>query len=138
MAPEAGLVASGASDGSLRLWRLDDGTPAAGTPAIGVDGGAVLVANHTMVYGNDAPVGELAYVAPGGALLYGLPDCELHHMWDHDKVVWCVRLSPDGATLAAAGYDMKMTIYDTLTLAQVHQFPYTSTRGPAFIWSIPA
>ena len=45
VAPEAGLVASGASDGSLRLWRLDDGTPAAAVDgAHGGRGGVTAVA----------------------------------------------------------------------------------------------
>jgi WD40 repeat protein len=33
--------------------------------------------------------------------------------WDHPRVVWCVRLSPDGTVLVAADWNMKMTVYDT-------------------------
>ena len=56
--------------------------------------------------------------------------------WEHPKAVWCVRLSPDGALLAAAGYDMKMTIYCTRTRRTLHEVAYKSKAGPAFIWSM--
>ena len=56
--------------------------------------------------------------------------------WEHPKSVWCVRLSPDARILAAAGYAMKMSIYDTHTLQLLQEVAYTSTRGPAFIWSM--
>lgn len=56
--------------------------------------------------------------------------------WEHPKAVWCVRLAPNGRILAAAGYDMKMTIYDTVTFAQLYQVGYPMKAGPAFIWSM--
>ena len=44
--------------------------------------------------------------------------------WDHPRVVWCVRLSPDGTVLVAADWNMKMTVYDThpSQLRQIQQF----------------
>ena len=34
--------------------------------------------------------------------------------WKHPKAVWVVRLSSDGALLAAAGYDCKLTLYSAV------------------------
>ena len=72
----------------------------------------------------------------GYVCVYDTNAQKLHAEWPHPKAVWCVRLSPDGRTLAAAGYDMKMTVYDTESRAQVHELSYTSKIGPAFIWSM--
>ena len=78
-----------------------------------------------------------------------------------EKPVWSVRLSPDGALLAVAGYDCKLSLTLTLTrtltltltltltrydcklsLFQAHppfellqEIKHTSSVGPAFIWT---
>ena len=52
----------------------------------------------------------------GACMLYALPSCNLIHRWDHSKVVWVVRLSPDKRMLAACGYDMAMTLYSTVSM----------------------
>ena len=41
--------------------------------------------------------------------------------WTHPKPIWCVRLSPDAQLLAAAGYDCKLTLYDTVSRAVLQQ-----------------
>ena len=53
----------------------------------------------------------------GFARLYasGVGEDELLATWVHPKVVWSVRLSPDGQMLAAAGYDCALTVYDCLS-----------------------
>ena len=71
----------------------------------------------------------------GCALLYALPEGELRHLWQHDKVVWCVRLSPDSQLLVACGYDMQMAVYATTTFEKLHSVKYPIFGGPAFIWS---
>ena len=71
----------------------------------------------------------------GCALLYALPSCELCHRWEHAKVVWCVRVSPDSQILAACGYDMQMTLYATETYELLHRVKYPVFGGPSFIWS---
>ena len=72
----------------------------------------------------------------GCVCLYDANSSILIGEWEHPKPVWCVRLSPDGGIVAAAGYDMKLTVYDTHSLTQLHQIAYTSKAGPAFIWSM--
>ena len=54
------------------------------------------------------------------------PEGELRHLWQHDKVVWCVRLSPDSQLLVACGYDMQMTVYATSTYEKLHSVKYPS------------
>ena len=48
----------------------------------------------------------------GVARLYDANSNELLAHLPHDKPVWCVRLSNNGALLAVAGYDCKLTVYD--------------------------
>ena len=55
----------------------------------------------------------------GCVCLYDVNSGALRGEWERPKGVWCVRLSPDGSVLAAAGYDMKMTVYDTASTQQV-------------------
>ena len=61
----------------------------------------------------------------GCVCLYDANSSILIGEWEHPKPVWCVRLSPDGGIVAAAGYDMKLTVYDTHSLTQLHQIAYT-------------
>jgi len=55
--------------------------------------------------------------------------------FEQAKPTWCVRLSPDGQLLAAAGYDMALTLYDAVTLTNLMQIKYPPPM-PAFIWSM--
>mgnify|MGYP006162579187 CR=1 FL=1 len=71
----------------------------------------------------------------GAALLYQLPSCELIHTWEHTKVVWVVRISPDGKLLSACGYDMQMTLYSTESYSTIACIKYPILGGPSFIWS---
>ena len=56
-------------------------------------------------------------------------------MIEQPKAVWAARLSPSGAHIAVAGYDCKLSVYETRRAKLLKQVAYTSTRGPAFIWS---
>ena len=76
------------------------------------------------------------------ARLYDANSNELLAHLPHDKPVWCVRLSNNGALLAVAGYDCKLTVYDCSSrpedrnfCAPLQSIKYESTGGPAFIWS---
>ena len=78
----------------------------------------------------------------GVARLYDANSNELLAPLPHDKPVWCVRLSNNGALLAVAGYDCKLTVYDCSSrpedrnfCAPLQSIKYESTGGPAFIWS---
>ena len=78
----------------------------------------------------------------GVARLYDANSNELLAHLPHDKPVWCVRLSNNGALLAVAGYDCKLTVYDCSSrpedrnfCAPLQSIKYESTGGPAFIWS---
>ena len=57
----------------------------------------------------------------GCVALYDAPAHALLAKWEHTKAVWCVRLSPDGCCLAAAGYDMKLSLYDTQSCDEVQR-----------------
>ena len=48
----------------------------------------------------------------------------------HRHAVWAVRLTPNGKLLAAAGYDMTLTLYDTMSQAMLQQIRYSATSGP--------
>ena len=56
--------------------------------------------------------------------------------WHHEKPMWAVRLSPDARLLAAAGWDMRLTLYSTSSFAMLQQISYEPAGGPAFIWSL--
>ena len=57
----------------------------------------------------------------GKVVLFDPRQVESCHLreWKHAKAVWAVRLSSDGALLAAAGYDCKVSLYDTRLPASV-------------------
>ena len=57
--------------------------------------------------------------------------------WVQPREVWAVRISPDNAFLAAAGYDATLYLYDTLALRLLQKIgPYESAGPPAFIWTL--
>lgn len=60
----------------------------------------------------------------------------MRHHWDHDKSVWAVRFSPNVQMIAAAGYDMCVTLYSVSTYTTLQKIKYTPLGGPAFIWSL--
>ena len=73
----------------------------------------------------------------GVARLYDANSNELLAHLPHDKPVWCVRLSNNGALLAVAGYDCKLTVYDCSSrpedrnfCAPLQSIKYESTGGP--------
>ena len=72
----------------------------------------------------------------GRATVYNTLTDEALFTWKHDKPVWCVRLSSGGDLLAAGGYGCALTLYDLKSITQIQQISYTSTIGPAFIWSL--
>ena len=56
--------------------------------------------------------------------------------WVHEKPVWVVRLTSNGALLAAAGYDCALTLYDAHNYSVLQRVRFESHGGPpAFIWS---
>ena len=71
----------------------------------------------------------------GACLLYSLPSCKLLHTWEHAKVVWVTRISPDSQLVAACGYDMAMTLYSTRDFSKITSIKYPIFGGPSFIWS---
>jgi len=65
----------------------------------------------------------------------------LLNKWKHSKAVWVVRLSNDGALLAAGGYDCTVTLYNVVftdrgAIPPLEQITFAATSGPAFIWSV--
>jgi len=63
--------------------------------------------------------------------------------WKRAKAVWVVRLSSDGALLAAGGYDCQLTLYNVLASEKsgdarppMLEVPFIATKGVAFIWSL--
>ena len=81
--------------------------------------------------GEGGSTGQLGLVE-----LYDADSNERLAVWQHSKAVWSVRLSSNGQMLAAAGYDMSLTLYDTLSQSVLHQIKYKANAGPAFIWCV--
>jgi len=68
--------------------------------------------------------------------LYDLHSDDRLFQHEHAKAVWCVRISPDGQTILAAGYDMKVSVYDSVKKIKLQEISYVPRGGPAFIWSM--
>ena len=73
----------------------------------------------------------------GAVIIFNASQATMVQVWKHDKAVWAVRFAPDGRVLAAAGFDMALTLYETSgEFAQLQQIKYVPLGGPAFIWSL--
>lgn len=72
----------------------------------------------------------------GCVVLFDANDQQMRHAWDCEKAIWAVRFSSDAKALAAAGFDMALTLYSTVSLQAVQKIKYTPLGGPAFIWSL--
>ncbi len=110
VSPDSRLVASGAADGTVRLWDAATGAPV-GEPLVG----------HTDW------VEELAF-SPDGTVLASASDDATVRLWDpvtgdpvgeplegHTDFVWAVDFHPDGNLLASGADDGTVRLWDPAT-----------------------
>eukprot|EP00966_Prymnesium_polylepis_P186561 4324785-Prymnesium_polylepis.1 len=72
----------------------------------------------------------------GAVRLFEAGPNRLLQEWVHEKPVWVVRLTSNGALVAAAGYDCALTLYDAHNYRVLQCVRFESHGGPpAFIWS---
>jgi len=125
------VVVTGGFDQIVELHHLRSGAQFSHFPTL-CD---VVRSSHLSAVSNRLALG--CEVSGGGKILvFNAQSNELLHEWDHKKVVWCVRISPDGSFLAAAGYEMMLVIYDMRTYACLQTIKYPPLGGPAFVWSL--
>lgn len=129
--PNGGFVVSGGFDRKVMLHDIETGTRIAH-----YDGAEDLVRSvHLSTDSSRMAMGS-EMRGKGHVCLYDVKQSTLIAEWQHTKPVWCVRIAPNGSSLAAAGYDMRLTMYDLQSLEECLHINYTSSRGPAFIWSM--
>ena len=49
----------------------------------------------------------------GSVIVFDASSAVMRHAWECDKPMWAVRFALDARTIAAAGFDMALTLYST-------------------------
>jgi WD40 repeat protein len=149
------VVVCGGFDGRVSLFNLAAGTELCNfdttNPVAGQDddGGSRIVRSSDLSSDNTRLAVGSERMGKGEVMLYRVHNMHakrfaseekhhggLLHRWEFPKPVWCVRFSPDGSLLAVAGYDCRLTLLNMITFEVFTCVNYTSTAGPAFIWSL--
>ncbi|MER5372816.1 helix-turn-helix domain-containing protein [Streptomyces sp. NPDC002553] len=122
--PAGGLLATAGVDGTIKLWDLAVGTPAAGP-----------------LSGHEGPVRAIAFSPDGRRLASGGADGTVR-LWDpvaasptgrpltgHTGAVGCVAFSPDGQLVASAGDDATVRCWSPVAGRPLGE-PLTGHHGP--------
>lgn len=111
--PDNRTVVSGANDGTVRVWNLDDGS------------------ERYTLHGHDGAVWSLALTpddrtivsgaTDGTVRVWGLRDgVEKHVLRGHESIVWSVAVTPDGRHAVSGSADGTVRVWDLDTGIQRH------------------
>ncbi len=113
LSPDGQQLASGAEDGSLRLWDL-----ATGAERRRLEGGGVA---RALAFNRDASL-----LASGSARLLG-----------HEGWVWSVAFDPAGGRLASGGADGRVRLWDLHPLRLLNNGPASARRAALLAEALP-
>ena len=129
---DGSLLVAGGFDRKVSLNVIEDGTHMF---HFNGEQGAEVKSVHLSSNSTRLAIGY-ALGGKGYAELYDSNTNQRIASFEHKKPVWCVRISPDGQILLAAGYDGKLSVYDTWRGGMVQQITYPAKGGPNFIWTL--
>ena len=115
--PNGKFAASGAQDGKIIFWSLDDGSIFRTIDAH-ADGHLV----HGIRFSGDGTLLASGSHDKTAAVWEVATDKELKRFAGHDGEIWAVDLTPDGRTLATSGNDGRIILWDVKSGKQLQVF----------------